>query len=507
LNDTILIVDDSSFIVDGLVAILKKKYRTLAAYSGEDCLAILRKEAPSIIILDVMMEPIDGWETLTRIRENPATRWTPVLMFSARKISREDAEKHLVRLDDFIQKPVSPKKIIESIEKVLARRRASREAIGVWKAAGVNPEAIEEYLTLTTSLEVDLSLCQNLRLHDNLANPPDGSQTELRSLLDAIEERIGEERSRIMAMEQEMNARAGGAAGKLREAVMGPGDAEPGSPPESTAGVPAVSVSSGNTAAGGGTGARDSLSAGMKEITKPATILVSEPVEVQHAGNPASPVNASRQPSAEPVGADLPPGLLQEDELFEEDPLVIQTGDELFDEPPGVSPTGPAHSREKNGSGSSLPNEERKHSPAFTGKPGPRPAPEPDRAGPDSRPGGIQPAFAFPGSFPEDSGTVPPSSGGPPGLHAAPPSHSDPAEHRHLVPAELDIPPIGSDEPLTGAGTDIPLPQERLRGRRRPTDQRPVVPAPPVQQAPAAERPAGGILARIIALFVRKKKP
>ena len=52
-----------SFIVDGLVAILKKKYRPLAAYSGEEGLLILRKEIPSIIILDIMMEPMDGWET------------------------------------------------------------------------------------------------------------------------------------------------------------------------------------------------------------------------------------------------------------------------------------------------------------------------------------------------------------------------------------------------------------------------------------------------------------
>ncbi len=93
MTDSILIVDDSSFIVEGLVAILKKSYRTLAGYGGQQCLDILKKEKPSIIILDIMMEPIDGWETLARIKENPDTRKIPVLMFSAKKISAKEAEE------------------------------------------------------------------------------------------------------------------------------------------------------------------------------------------------------------------------------------------------------------------------------------------------------------------------------------------------------------------------------------------------------------------------------
>ncbi|MFA6226715.1 MAG: response regulator [Methanoregula sp.] len=110
LPDTILIVDDSSFIVDGLVAILKKCYRPIAVYGGQQCLDILRNVKPSIIILDIMMEPIDGWETLSRIKENPDTRYIPILMFSAKKISAKEAEEHRISIDDFITKPITPKK-------------------------------------------------------------------------------------------------------------------------------------------------------------------------------------------------------------------------------------------------------------------------------------------------------------------------------------------------------------------------------------------------------------
>ena len=69
--DTVLIVDDSSFIVEGLIAFLKKKYLPLAAYGGAECLEILKRETPSVIILDIMMEPMDGWETLVPYQGEP----------------------------------------------------------------------------------------------------------------------------------------------------------------------------------------------------------------------------------------------------------------------------------------------------------------------------------------------------------------------------------------------------------------------------------------------------
>ena len=55
-----------------------------------------------------MMEPMDGWETLEKIRENPATKDIPVLMFSAKKITPAEAREHSMNIDDFVSKPVKP---------------------------------------------------------------------------------------------------------------------------------------------------------------------------------------------------------------------------------------------------------------------------------------------------------------------------------------------------------------------------------------------------------------
>jgi len=195
LTDTILIVDDSSFIVEGLVAILKKSYRTLAVYSGQQCLDILIKERPAIIILDIMMEPMDGWETLARIKENPDTRQIPILMFSAKKISAEEAEEHRFSIDEFVSKPVTPKKLIESIEKVLTRQEANRASIELWRSAGISEDRIDAYTSLMRGLEVDISLLQNMKVQLALVREDDDKiRTDLEAVIAAIGGRIEKER-------------------------------------------------------------------------------------------------------------------------------------------------------------------------------------------------------------------------------------------------------------------------------------------------------------------------
>jgi two-component system, OmpR family, response regulator len=206
MKDTVLIVDDSTFIVEGLVALLKKNYLPVPSYGGEECLSLLRTIKPSIIILDIMMEPMDGWETLARIKENPATRHIPVLMFSAKKISPEEAEAHRIIIDDFLTKPVNPKKLLEAIEKVLARQESNRQITSTWNEAGVSPVIIEEYLTLKTNLDVDASLLAVMKKQLDIAYPDAVNRGELERSIAALEDRIGVSRARIEAFCREKAA-------------------------------------------------------------------------------------------------------------------------------------------------------------------------------------------------------------------------------------------------------------------------------------------------------------
>ena len=155
---TILIVDDSTFIVEGLTALFCKNYRVIPCSGGDECLEVLRNEKPDVIVLDILMEPMDGWETLAQIKGNPATRHIPILLFSAKKISPEEAEEHREWIADFLIKPVNPRELVGAIEKILHHEQQSRSVLYHWTKAGIPQEKIREYLLLSSNLEVDQSL-------------------------------------------------------------------------------------------------------------------------------------------------------------------------------------------------------------------------------------------------------------------------------------------------------------------------------------------------------------
>lgn len=164
MEKTILVVDDSPYIVDGLVALLKRKgFNPVACHGGEEALVTLSTMQPDLILLDIMMEPMDGWETLGRIKADTALADLPVLMFSAKKITPEEAEAHSMSIEDFVSKPVNPALLLESINRVFARRDAVKTEVMQAKDKGVDPSLISEYSALRKSIEVDKNLLVVLR--------------------------------------------------------------------------------------------------------------------------------------------------------------------------------------------------------------------------------------------------------------------------------------------------------------------------------------------------------
>ena len=192
MDDTILIVDDSPYIVDGLAALLKRKgYKPLIAHGGDEAIEILTATLPDLILLDIMMEPMDGWETLEKIKANPATSDVPVLMFSAKKISPQEAHDHRLKIDDFVSKPVNPAHLLESIQRIFQRRYDVKLEASVATDAGHEPELIEEYSTLRRSIEVDRNLLTVLKnasgIHINACDVPPEDLAALKRLEEKIE--------------------------------------------------------------------------------------------------------------------------------------------------------------------------------------------------------------------------------------------------------------------------------------------------------------------------------
>ena len=117
----ILIVDDEPNIVMSLeYAFKKKNFEVFIARDGTEALDIAGREVPNVILLDIMMPKMDGYETLKKIKENKQLKDTKVIFLSA-KSKLEDVEKGLdMGADSYITKPFSIKKVVGNVAEMIA---------------------------------------------------------------------------------------------------------------------------------------------------------------------------------------------------------------------------------------------------------------------------------------------------------------------------------------------------------------------------------------------------
>ncbi|HII99159.1 MAG TPA: response regulator, partial [Methanoregula sp.] len=169
----------------------------LASHGGDEALSLLKTTRPDLILLDIMMEPMDGWETLEKIKANPGIKDIPVLMFSAKKISPEEAQEHSLNIEDFVSKPVNPAQLLEAISRVIERRRdVSLEAV-IAKDAGLEPALIEEYSRLRKSIEVDANLLVVLKRSSAINRPGSEVPAEDLAAISRLEDKIRADEVRL----------------------------------------------------------------------------------------------------------------------------------------------------------------------------------------------------------------------------------------------------------------------------------------------------------------------
>lgn len=127
-SHTVLIIDDTPDNIDVIAGILRPFYRIKAALNGERGLAIAAAQpVPDIILLDVMMPDMDGYEVLRRLQADPLTRAIPVIIISA--LAEQEDEYRGLELGavDYITKPVGPRIVEARIRTHLALHRQSVE--------------------------------------------------------------------------------------------------------------------------------------------------------------------------------------------------------------------------------------------------------------------------------------------------------------------------------------------------------------------------------------------
>lgn len=119
----IVYIEDEPDMIDLVRLILNRKgYVVKGAVGGRDGLDLIRSSLPDLVLLDLMMPDMDGWEVYQQIKAADATRSIPVIVITAKA---QNIDKvlglHIAKVDDYISKPFNPQQLIESVERVLGK--------------------------------------------------------------------------------------------------------------------------------------------------------------------------------------------------------------------------------------------------------------------------------------------------------------------------------------------------------------------------------------------------
>jgi len=117
-------IEDEQEMIDLVRLILSRRgYEVLGANGGQEGLDAVRKHRPDLVLLDLMMPDMDGWDVYQQMKAEGSTREIPVIVVTAKAQSIDKVlGLHIAKVDDYISKPFSPNELVESVEKVLSRK-------------------------------------------------------------------------------------------------------------------------------------------------------------------------------------------------------------------------------------------------------------------------------------------------------------------------------------------------------------------------------------------------
>ena len=119
MKKKILVVDDETSICLLLENFLSLDYDVITINNGEEALVWLEGNLPDLIISDIQMDNMDGFEFLTKVRQRGFTKHTPFVMLSARAESKERIKCYQLGAQDYLTKPFNPEELEEVVKKNL----------------------------------------------------------------------------------------------------------------------------------------------------------------------------------------------------------------------------------------------------------------------------------------------------------------------------------------------------------------------------------------------------
>lgn len=120
----ILCIEDEPEMIDLIRLILNRRgFDVKGANGGTEGLNMVRKELPDLVLLDLMMPDMDGWEVYQQMKADEKTCHIPVIVVTAKAQSIDKVlGLHIAKVDDYIAKPFSPQELLASVDRVLSEK-------------------------------------------------------------------------------------------------------------------------------------------------------------------------------------------------------------------------------------------------------------------------------------------------------------------------------------------------------------------------------------------------
>ena len=160
---TVLLIDDNTALLSAFSALVRKTgCETLTASSGRIGLVHLRDCVPDLILLDIMMEPMDGWETLRQIRAHESTSRVPVIMLTAKALLPGDVLPYGRMIHGYIRKPLRYHELDTMLTSFWEEHATIQQIMKLAKEAGAPEQSILEYADLRRQIRVIQTLMRQL---------------------------------------------------------------------------------------------------------------------------------------------------------------------------------------------------------------------------------------------------------------------------------------------------------------------------------------------------------
>jgi len=120
---TVVCIEDEPEMVDLIKLILGRKgFELTGAMGGREGLEVIRRVKPDLVLLDLMMPDIDGWEVYQQMKADEELKHIPVIVVTAKAQSIDKVlGLHIAKVDDYVTKPFGPQELLQSVERVLGK--------------------------------------------------------------------------------------------------------------------------------------------------------------------------------------------------------------------------------------------------------------------------------------------------------------------------------------------------------------------------------------------------